>query len=310
MRGGPFPAAGIGQAQNLPQRIRQKRILRGIAGQPVVRGVHDEHTPEMQQPRLKHAENLESREGIGLKRHALLPEYFAGHAVQGGQGKGRAGQQVFAQNRYGLPHEPVHGLGVQGKVPPQVITPAAQKGAQAMQHTGHVFCGRSSGRGAHEGLQCFFKQLGQRFGQLPPALQDNLIQVHEAGSLTDDALQRPQGVTQQQGLPVRIAGTQHVHIWMAQALQKMTPVVAAFIASGGLQAQQSIQQAVQRGPLQRIAHGHVDVFMRQVVQHRHKQRAVRKYNGRGMPRLHRDGAAVILGAGGFFCCAISWICAL
>ena len=46
-----------------------------------------------------------------------------------------------------------------------------------------------------------------------------------------------------------------------------------------LQAQQGVQQTVEGRAGQGIAHGQVDVFVRQMVQHGHEQGAVRQHHG-------------------------------
>ncbi len=149
MRRRAFTAAGVRQAQNLTQGIGQQRILSRIAGQLVVRGIHDQHALEVQQAGFQHAEHLQTGERLSLKGHAFLLQHLAGDAVQHARRKGRPRQACFAQNRFSVPHQTVHGFRVQRKMTPHLSAVVQQKVADVAQAAGHVRCGPRGGHGVH-----------------------------------------------------------------------------------------------------------------------------------------------------------------
>ena len=296
--GGLFAPTGVGQAQHAAQGIGQQRVRGGRARQLVVRGVHNEHTVKVQQAGFQHAQDLQARERFSLKGHALLLQHATQYRVQHCRLQGGLRQAIVAQPRGHMTAQAVEGFGVQRKAPPDVPAVQQQKVTDPQQTAGGVFQSGSRAEACGAQGQGFVQQSRLICGDLGGAGRDYGRQVHKARARADVVLQTAQGLAQ--GRPrdrhrsaiapdsgVRASlrraggGAQQIKVGVAQTPQQGSPVVAAIRIAGFLQAQQGIQQAVEGGALQRIAHGDVHILVRQVVQHRHKQGAVRQYHGRG-----------------------------
>ena len=115
------------------------------------------------------------------------------------------------------------------------------------------------------------------------ALPRNLVHIHKPRPAADHALNAAQDLAQIKGRRTAIIHAQQVQIGMPQALEQVAPVVAAIFRPVFLQLQQGLKQSVKGRTLQRVAHGHVDVLVGQMVQHRHEQGAVCEHDRRGKP---------------------------
>ena len=110
-----------------------------------------------------------------------------------------------------------------------------------------------------------------------------VVKGHQAPAAADAALQAAQQVPQ--GLSRACfpagGGLQHAQIRVAQAGQQVPPVKEPVPVPAFMQAEEAVQQMEDGRALQGIAHGDVDVLVRQVVQHGQQEVAVGQQDGCG-----------------------------
>ena len=303
--GRPFPAAGIRQAEDAAQAVRQQGILAWGTGQDVVGGIDDEDAVELEQTAFQHAQHLHTTQRIGLEGDALLLQQLASQTVQKAGVHLLAGQGIVLQFRHAVAYEPVQGLGIQGEAFPDGLSVAGQEVAQAQQGAGQI---GQRGNGAEilqQQVQQFFQQralgTGGREGTVRGVLSGGSIHAffafgqggqqilmgHQAPAAADAALQTaeqgPQGLPRAGLFPGR-GGLEHAQIGVAQAGQQIAPVEKPVLVPSFMQAEQAVQQVEEGRTIQRIAHGDVDFLVRQMVQHGQQKVAVGQEDGRGSLR--------------------------
>ena len=157
----PCPAAGIRQAEDAAQAVRQQRVLTGGTGQDVIGGIDDEDAVELEQTAFQHAQYLHTTQRVGLEGDALLLQQLAGQTVQKAGVHLLAGQGIVLQFWHAVAYEPVQGLGIQGEAFPDGLSVAGKEVAQAQQGPG---------------------QTGQR-GDVTEIFQQQVQQVFQQGAL-------------------------------------------------------------------------------------------------------------------------------
>ena len=302
MGGRPFPAAGIGQAEDAAQAVRQQGILTGGTGQDVIGGIDDEDAVELEQTAFQHAQYLHAAQRVGLEGDALLLQQLAGQTVQEAGEHLLAGQGIVLQFRHAVAHQPVQGLGIQGKAFPDGLAVPGQEVAQAQQGPGQTGQRGDVAEIFQQQVQQLFQQgafgAGGRKGSVRAGRSirtaftfrqgiQQVIQGHQTPAAADAAFQTAQQGAQ--GLsracfPFGSGGLQHAQIGMAQAGQQMPPVKEPVLVPAFMQAEQAVQQMEKGRAVQGIAHGDVDFLVRQVMQHGQQKVTVGQQDGRGSLR--------------------------